>query len=123
MDRARGCSALVSRTGQLLNPCMSRRISRPHVRPIAIGLFNLLLLGAGGYMLLGQWRKAAFAAVGTGLGACACFGLCIPLVTAVDGFLLARRLAAGGEIGRDEHALALLDTLLPPPKPQQPEGL
>ena len=91
---------------------MSKLIHRPETSPLAIGVFNLLFLGGGGYLMIGQRRKAILAMVSTMISACVCVGLVIPLVTAVDAYRLACKLQAGESIGEQECSVSVLKQLL-----------
>ncbi|MCB9744942.1 MAG: hypothetical protein H6741_29170 [Alphaproteobacteria bacterium] len=89
----------------------SERITNPNVKPWLAPTLNILLPGAGGYIYLGQYKKAVMFFVLTVVLSCVVFGLVFPIIGAVDAYLLAKVLEDGGSIGRDENALALLDKM------------
>jgi len=90
---------------------MGELITRPDVNPIVPAILNVFLLGAGGYFVLGQKRKA-LVSLAVAL-ATTCVGLS-PLwlaVTAYDAWLLGRKLAGGEPIGLHENGFEPLDLL------------
>ena len=77
--------------------------SNPPRDPVIILVLNLLLLGAVGYFVLGQWQKGVAALVldlligvptcGMGIGAIAIFA-------GIDGYMQAQQLQAGRPVGQ-----------------------
>lgn len=90
---------------------MGELITRPDAKPVVFAILNIFLLGAGGYYVMGQKRKALGSLLIT--IATTCVGLpaiWIP-ITAYDAWLLGRKLASGESIGLNENGFEPLDLL------------
>ena len=92
---------------------MGEMITKPDANPIVLALANLFLLGAGGYFLMGQQKKAMITAAIWLVGMFCTFGfLClIAWVTAYDAYLLGQKLAQGESIGEVENGLDALNMI------------
>ncbi len=92
---------------------MGEMIQKPDTNPIIIALANSVV-GALGYYLMGQERKAMFAAaitLVTFLITCSTLVWLPILVFMYDGYLLGQKLQSGQSIGQNENGLAFLDNI------------
>lgn len=83
--------------GELIYP------SSPPKDPVLVLVLNLLLIGAVGYFIIGQWQKAVVAAVLwilLGLPTCFTAGLLVAIFAAIDGMYQAQELQAGRPIAQ-----------------------
>ncbi len=92
---------------------MGEMIQKPDTNPAVIAAANLVL-GALGYYLIGQEKKAMIAAVATLiLFPFTCGFLAIPaiIIFSYDGFLLGQKLQSGQSIGENENGLEFLNNI------------
>jgi hypothetical protein len=88
-------------------------IRKPDANPVVIAACNWFGLGALGYFLMGQKKKAIISALITVVGGMCTFGLgyMFVWVAAYDGYLLAQKLQAGEAIGENENGLSFLNAI------------
>lgn len=98
---------------------MGQMISKPDTNPVLVALLNFFVLGAGGYFIMGQQKKAMYAAgfniVAFFLTVCT-LGLGSPLflvnwLLTYDAYLLAQKLQSGQSIGENENAVDILNNI------------
>ncbi len=73
--------------------------SDPPKNAIIAAILSLLLLGGVGQLYLGQTKKGIILIVGTIILSCIGVGLVIPIVGAIDAYMMAEKLANGETIG------------------------
>jgi TM2 domain-containing membrane protein YozV len=73
--------------------------SAPPKNPIIAAILSFLLLGGVGQIYLGQTKKGIILIVATLVLSCIGVGLLIPIVGAVDAYILADKLQKGESIG------------------------
>ena len=73
--------------------------STPPKNPIIAAILSFLLLGGVGQIYLGQTKKGIIIIVATLVLACIGIGFVIPLLGAVDAYMLADKLQKGQPIG------------------------
>jgi len=73
--------------------------SDPPKNPIIAAILSLLLFGGVGQMYLGQPKKGIILIVATLVLSCVGIGLLIPVIGAVDAYMLADKLQKGEAIG------------------------
>lgn len=89
-------------------------ITKPEIRPVIVGLCNLLLWGGVGYFLMGQKRKAIGAVLYFWLASTLTVGLGAFVVSGIfayDSYQLAKILARGETIKEHQNAVRFLDKL------------
>ena len=99
---------------------MGQMITKPDANPIILAAANFFVLGAAGYYLAGQKRKAM---IGGGiilglwfLSGCTLFMLS-PLVAitncifAYDAYLIGQKLQSGQSVGENENGLEFLNKI------------
>lgn len=89
---------------------MGEMITKPDANPIILAILNGFM-GAVGYFLIGQKKKAIISFVI--FAVTTCFGLSWiwVLITMYDAYLLGQKLAAGESIGENENGLEFLNML------------
>ena len=93
---------------------MGEMIQKPDTNPVIVAVANWFVLGALGYYLIGQQKKAMLAAVITLVASVLTCGTLaiVPLVVfAYDGYLLGQKLQSGQAIGKNENALDFLNSI------------
>lgn len=92
---------------------MGEMIRKPDTNPIIIGIANWWGLGALGYFLMGQKKKAIISLILTiVVGTVTCgFGYLWVFVAAYDGYLLAQKLQNGEAIGENENGIPVLNAI------------
>jgi TM2 domain-containing membrane protein YozV len=83
----------------MFNSTMQIHPSDPAKNPIIAAILSLLLLGGVGQMYLGQTKKGVIIIVACLVLSCVGIGLIIPIVGAVDAYMLAEKLQKGQAIG------------------------
>ncbi len=73
--------------------------SDPPKNPIIAAVLSVLLLGGVGQMYLGQMKKGIIIIVATLILSCVGIGVIIPILGAVDAYMLADKLQKGEAIG------------------------
>jgi TM2 domain-containing membrane protein YozV len=73
--------------------------SAPPKNPIIAAILSFLLLGGVGQIYLGQTKKGIILIVATLVLSCIGVGLIIPIVGAIDAYMLADKLQKGESIG------------------------
>ena len=73
--------------------------SNPPKNPIIAAILSFLLLGGVGQIYLGQTKKGIIIIVASVVLACVGIGLVIPILGAVDAYMLAEKLKNGEAIG------------------------
>ncbi len=73
--------------------------SDPPKNAIIAAILSLLLFGGVGQLYLGQTKKGIILIVGTFVLSCIGVGLVIPIVGAVDAYMMADKLVNGETIG------------------------
>jgi len=73
--------------------------SDPPKNPIIAAILSFLLLGGVGQMYLGQTKKGIIIIVATIILACVGVGFVIPILGAVDAYMMADKLEKGEAIG------------------------
>lgn len=73
--------------------------SDPPKNPIIAAVLSVLLLGGVGQMYLGQMKKGIIIIVATLILSCVGIGVIIPILGAVDAYMLADKLQKGESIG------------------------
>jgi TM2 domain-containing membrane protein YozV len=71
----------------------------PPKNPIIAAILSALLLGGVGQMYLGQTKKGVILIVATIVLSCVGIGLVLPILGAVDAYMLADKLQKGQPIG------------------------
>jgi TM2 domain-containing membrane protein YozV len=71
----------------------------PPKNPIIAAILSALLLGGVGQMYLGQTKKGVILIVATIVLSCVGVGLVLPILGAVDAYMLADKLQKGQPIG------------------------
>ena len=91
---------------------MGQMIQKPDTNPVIVAVLNLVLLGAGGYFMMGQQKKAMMSAGATLLLSClGGIGMIVPWITADDAYLLGQKLQNGEAIGENENGLPFLNSI------------
>lgn len=90
---------------------MGELITRPDANPVVPAILNALLLGAGGYYVMGQKRKAFVSLLVTFASTCVMLTPIWIAITAYDAWLLGKKLANGESIGLLENGFEPLDLL------------
>lgn len=98
---------------------MGQMISKPDTNPVVVAVANLVLFGAAGYFLMGQQKKAMYAAgfnVAAFFIAICTLGLGSPLffvnwLFAYDAYLLGQKLQSGQAIGENENGVDILNNV------------
>lgn len=93
---------------------MGEMIQKPDTNPVIIAVANWLVLGALGYYLIGQEKKAMLAAVITlvvSVVSCGILAIVPVVLFAYDGYLLGQKLQSGQAIGKNENALDFLNSV------------
>ena len=83
----------------MFSSTMQIQPSTPPKNPIIAAVLSLLLLGGVGQMYIGQMKKGVILIVGTVVLSCIGIGVIIPVLGAVDAYMLADKLQKGGAIG------------------------
>jgi TM2 domain-containing membrane protein YozV len=83
----------------MFNSTMQIHPTDPPKNPIIAAILSLLLLGGVGQMYLGQTKKGVIIIVASIVLSCVGIGLIIPVVGAVDAYMLADKLQKGQAIG------------------------
>jgi TM2 domain-containing membrane protein YozV len=73
--------------------------ANPPKNPIIAAILSALLLGGVGQMYLGQTKKGVILIVATIVLSCVGVGLVLPILGAVDAYMLADKLQKGQPIG------------------------
>ncbi|MCB9078432.1 MAG: hypothetical protein H6631_12610 [Anaerolineaceae bacterium] len=73
--------------------------SNPPKNSIIAAILSLLLLGGVGQMYLGQTKKGIIIIVASILLSCVGIGVVIPILGAVDAYMMAEKLKNGDSIG------------------------
>jgi TM2 domain-containing membrane protein YozV len=73
--------------------------SDPPKNPIIAAILSLLLFGGVGQMYLGQMKKGIILIVATIVLACIGIGFLIPILGAIDAYMMADKLQKGTSIG------------------------
>jgi TM2 domain-containing membrane protein YozV len=73
--------------------------SDPPKNPIIAAILSLLLFGGVGQMYLGQMKKGIILIVATIVLACVGIGFLIPILGAIDAYMMADKLQKGTSIG------------------------
>jgi uncharacterized membrane protein len=92
---------------------MGQMITKPDANPIVFALCNFFFLGALGYFLMGQKKKALIAAILTFvLSSFTCgMGSVIIFVFVYDAYVLGQKLQSGQSIGENENGLEFLNMI------------
>lgn len=83
----------------MFDSTMQIQPSDPPKNPIIAAILSLLLFGGVGQMYLGQSKKGIILIVATLVLACVGIGFLIPIVGAIDAYMLADKLQKGEAIG------------------------
>lgn len=83
----------------MLNSTMQIQPSDPPKNSIIAAILSFLLLGGVGQIYLGQTKKGIIIIVSAIVLSCVGIGLIIPIVGAVDAYMLAEKLKNGEAIG------------------------
>lgn len=83
----------------MFNSTMQIQPSNPPKNSIIAAILSLLLLGGVGQIYLGQTKKGIIIIVASIVLSCVGIGLVIPILGAVDAYLLAEKLKKGESIG------------------------
>ncbi len=83
----------------MFNSTMQIEPSTPPKNPIIAAILSFLLLGGVGQIYLGQTKKGIILIVATVVLSCIGVGLIIPVVGAIDAYMLADKLQNGEPIG------------------------
>lgn len=83
----------------MFNSTMQIEPSDPPKNPIIAAILSLLLLGGVGQLYLGQTKKGVILIVVTVVLSCVGIGLIVPVIGAVDAYMLADKLQKGESIG------------------------
>ena len=83
----------------MFSSTMQIQPSTPPKNPIIAAVLSLLLLGGVGQMYIGQMKKGVILIVGTVVLSCIGIGVIIPVLGAVDAYMLADKLQKGEAIG------------------------
>ncbi len=73
--------------------------SDPPKNPIVALLLSLILFGGVGQLYLGQTKKGIILIVGTLVLSCIGIGLVIPILGAIDAYMIADKLQKGSSVG------------------------
>lgn len=99
---------------------MGQMITKPDANPIVLAAANFFVLGAAGYYLAGQKKKAMIAAgvlIGMWFLSGCTFFLLSPLVAiancifAYDAYLIGQKLQSGQSVGENENGLEFLNAI------------
>jgi TM2 domain-containing membrane protein YozV len=71
----------------------------PPKNPIIAAILSLILLGGVGQMYIGQMKKGVILIVATVVLSCIGIGVLIPVLGAIDAYMLADKLQKGEAIG------------------------
>jgi TM2 domain-containing membrane protein YozV len=83
----------------MFSSTMQIQPSTPPKNPIIAAVLSLLLLGGVGQMYIGQMKKGVILIVATVVLSCIGIGVVIPILGAVDAYMLADKLQKGEAIG------------------------
>jgi TM2 domain-containing membrane protein YozV len=83
----------------MFSSTMQIQPSNPPKNPIIAAVLSLLLLGGVGQMYIGQMKKGIILIVATVVLSCIGIGVVIPILGAVDAYMLADKLQKGEAIG------------------------
>jgi TM2 domain-containing membrane protein YozV len=83
----------------MFSSTMQIQPSTPPKNPIIAAVLSLLLLGGVGQMYIGQMKKGVILIVATVVLSCIGIGVIIPVLGAVDAYMLADKLQKGEAIG------------------------
>ena len=83
----------------MFNSTMQIQPSNPPKNSIIAAILSLLLLGGVGQMYLGQTKKGIIIIVASVLLSCVGIGVVIPILGAVDAYMMAEKLKNGESIG------------------------
>ena len=83
----------------MFSSTMQIQPSTPPKNPIIAAILSLLLLGGVGQMYIGQMKKGIILIVATVVLSCIGIGVIIPILGAVDAYMLADKLQKGEAIG------------------------
>ena len=83
----------------MFSSTMQIQPSNPPKNPIIAAVLSLLLLGGVGQMYFGQMKKGIILIVATVVLSCIGIGVVIPILGAVDAYMLAEKLKKGEAIG------------------------
>ena len=83
----------------MFSSTMQIQPSTPPKNPIIAAVLSLLLLGGVGQMYIGQMKKGIILIVATVVLSCIGIGVIIPILGAVDAYMLADKLQKGEAIG------------------------
>jgi TM2 domain-containing membrane protein YozV len=83
----------------MFNSTMQIQPSNPPKNPIIAAVLSLILLGGVGQMYIGQMKKGVILIVATVVLSCIGIGVLIPILGAVDAYMLADKLQKGEAIG------------------------
>ncbi len=83
----------------MFNSTMQIQPSSPPKNPIVAALLSLLLFGGVGQIYLGQTKKGIILIAATIILSCVAVGVVIPILGAVDAYMLAEKLQNGQPIG------------------------
>ena len=83
----------------MFSSTMQIQPSTPPKNPIIAAVLSLLLLGGVGQMYIGQMKKGIILIVATVVLSCIGIGVVIPILGAVDAYMLADKLQKGEAIG------------------------
>ena len=83
----------------MFNSTMQIQPSDPPKNAIVAAILSLILLGGVGQMYLGQTKKGIIIIVATIILSCVGIGLVLPILGAVDAYMLADKLQKGESIG------------------------
>ena len=83
----------------MFSSTMQIQPSTPPKNPIIAAVLSVLLLGGVGQMYIGQMKKGIILIVATVVLSCIGIGVVIPILGAVDAYMLADKLQKGEAIG------------------------
>jgi hypothetical protein len=90
---------------------MPTQITKADANPIVVFICNWFILGFLGYFLIGQKQKAIAALIYTIVLSIIGIGAFVPIVAAIDGYMVAQKLAAGETLASDFCAIEFLTKL------------
>ncbi len=89
---------------------MGEMITKPDANPVILALLNGFM-GALGYFLMGQKKKAMIGAVIFIVTTCVGLSWIWMLIAMYDAYLLGQKLASGESIGENENGLEFLNMI------------